>query len=535
MAAPANKTVILSRACFGVTIPLDGGDPAATDLADAFDALNKSAEAAIDQARTAIRTDRAGRAAYNLTLASPLHPGPAAPAAPAAGSSGISLLDDCGLPLVNQSGAFLNNLQSELSSDTLHLVGFGSASNYGRDTVRPFWFTGPLSVLFPIRPNFGLLNSHYQLLSYLTRMNSSDDIWQDPRSQQWFAQFSDGLKQYMTDLFAGQFLDRNGTAVSFDLKAITTSLISLDTKQVAPQLAGGIITALVEFLGDQLFHVPVYSADALGAYRDYRKAKVTTGGSTDLATLTTAVEVGSISEADSKRLLNLSTVAAKQLLISGYPIGGPVPAAISGLAAGNPIPVSFDAVPSGGGNSPLIRSGVARLILAKIAQLDPTYATWAASAPIADQVTKLRAKFTAYRAGVIADNLQGLFDNRTGATSSADGDWGRPIDEGDPAKADFKVDYADLAGKLIAFGATSAEKSVRSLVGGLIRGVSIASLQNEVLAEVVASLAGGLSRKLVESVTYNTFQNYLAKASITPEVKWTSLKILATLLGLISK
>src|SRR5262249_46814603 len=149
------KGARITRTCFGVSIPLDGRHAAANSLADAFDQLNASAEAAIAQARTTIRTDRAGQGVYKLTPASPLHPGPAPPPAAAASSSGISLLDDCGLPLVNQSGDFLNNVQSELSLDTLHFVGFGSASSYGRDTVRPFWSTGLLSLLLPIRPSFG--------------------------------------------------------------------------------------------------------------------------------------------------------------------------------------------------------------------------------------------------------------------------------------------------------------------------------------------------------------------------------------------
>jgi hypothetical protein len=533
---------VISRTCLGVTIPLDDGDPAAADLAKAYDALNGCTATAIAQARSVIRTDRAGRGAHKSAPAAPLHPGPAAPAAVKRVASGISLLDNCGLPLVDQSGDFLNHLLTELTPETVQFVGFGSGSDFGRGTLKPLWSGSLLAGLLPLPPIFDPLQSHYEMVSYLTRMNRSDIIWQGGDEQQWYDQFADSLKRYLLDLFGGEFVDRGGNAVSFDLKSITTDLLSFnlkqvsqDTKQIAPQLAGGIITALVEFLGDELFQVPLYSSDALGAYRDYRKSKATTGGSSDIGTLCAAVAAGSIAEADSKRLLNLSTVAGKQLLISGYG-GGAVPVAISGLAAGNPIPVSFDLIPlAAGGNSPLIRSGVARLIMAKLAQLDPAYATWSASSPIADQVTKLKGKFTAYKAGVLADNLQGLFDVNSGAVASADGDWGRPIDDANPAGGDYMVDYADLVGKLIAFGASSAEKGVRSLVGGLVRGVAIAALQNEVLAEVVASFAGGLARKLVESVTYTALDAYLKDTTVAQDVKWNSLKILATLLGLIAK
>jgi hypothetical protein len=524
-----------------VTIPLEGTAAAAADLAKAYDALQRSTATAIARAGAVIRADRAGSASYMPAPAAPLHPGPAAPAATKAATTGISLLDDCGLPLVNQTGNFLDNLRGELTPEMVNFVGFGPASKYGRATVKPLWFGALLAGLIPLPPTFGPMQSHYQMVSYLTRMNASDDIWQDPRPQQWFNQFGDGLKQYLMDLFGNEFVDRNGTAVTFDLKSITTDVLGLnvkqlsqDTKQVAPQLAGGIVSALVEFLGDELFQVPFYSSNALAAYRDYRTAKATSGGSSDLEKLCAAIAAGSIAESDSKRLLNLSTLAAKQLLISGYG-GGAVPPAISGLAAGDPIPISFDLLPSGAGNSPLFRSGVARLIMARVAQLDPAYATWSASAPIADQVTRLQGRFTAYKAGVLAGNLQGLFAANSGAAAGADGNWGRPIDDADPTGADYKVDYADLAGKLIAFGASSAEKSVRSLVGGLIRGVSIAAIQNEVLAEIVASFAGGLARKLVESVTYSALNEYLNDTTVAVDVKWNSLKILATLLGLIPK
>lgn len=141
---------VISRTCFGVTIPLDDGDAAAADLAKAYDALNRSTATAIAHARTVIRTDRAGLAAHKPAPAAPLHPGPAAPAAPKLAASGISLLDDCGLPLVDQSGDFLNHLLNELTPETVHFVGFGSGSSFGRATLKPLWSGNLLAGVLPL-------------------------------------------------------------------------------------------------------------------------------------------------------------------------------------------------------------------------------------------------------------------------------------------------------------------------------------------------------------------------------------------------
>lgn len=76
---------------------------------------------------------------------------------------------------------------------------------------------------------------------------------------------------------------------------------------------------------------------------------------------------------------------------------------------------------------------------------------------------------------------------------------------------------------------------MRSIVGGLIRGVAIAALENEVIAEVVASIAAGLSRKYVEYATYTGIMSYIEGATgVDAKTKQESLTILARYLGLIS-
>jgi hypothetical protein len=95
------------------------------------------------------------------------------------------------------------------------------------------------------------------------------------------------------------------------------------------------------------------------------------------------------------------------------------------------------------------------------------------------------------------------------------------------------IDYADLFGKLISSGATSAEKTVRSLVGGIIRGISIASLQNEVAAEVVSSMAGTLAKKSVEQIMFKALDDFISKNNpATPDAKRAILNALAKLNGL---
>src|SRR5262249_15265673 len=132
------------------------------------------------------------------------------------------------------------------------------------------------------------------------------------------------------------------------------------------------------------------------------------------------------------------------------------------------------------------------------------------------------------KTGVIPTNLVDRFipDSRPGkqGASGRDGDTGRLTGD--------TTDYSDLLGRLVAFGATTAEKSVRSLVGGLIRGVAMAALQNEVLAEQVATLAATLAKKLVESLTYHSLQQFIEDPGTDPDAKRAVLNALAQFHGL---
>ncbi len=506
-------TTAISRTCFGVTLEFDPSTPKAASLARAFDVLNQSFAAAIDGARDRVQADMGRQVTYKSPV-SPLQPATLSPAA----AVGLSLLDDCGLPFVNQFGPFFKNLHSEVSADTLPFVGFGSASRYGRDTLAPLWSPHEL-ITIAIGNTF--LTGYYRQINYLTRLNPTDDIWQGAGPQRWFTQFATALKSYLSDLFAGQFVDRNGTAVSFNLDNLSAASTSLDPKQISPQLAGGIVSALVEFLGDQLFQVPFYSGEILLTYREKRDdAGTVLGINAGLNKLTDAVKSATISADDALVLLD-------------------IPKATGG---GN-LPVVFDRISQAGNETPVVRSAVARMIVAKIAQLDIALMRELASAAsatdavneITNKSSALQTRFTCFKAGVITSNLECRFvvDGNSGQVHgdcTGQKDAGRSI-----AETGDNFDYADLVGRLVSFGGTTAEKSVRSTVGGLVRGVAIASLQNEVIAEVVASLAGGLSRKFVESATFTGITNYIqGRNGVDATVKQESLKMLAKSLGLIS-
>jgi len=492
------------RTCFGVTVEIDENDSGSQKVGEAFDKLNDHFAFAIQGARQTLLIDR-GRRATHPVATSPLLKSSGAPAP--ATAQAVSLLDDCGLPVVGLFGDFLSRfLDNEVSPANLPFVGFG------RGSLSPLW--APPILLQIVGINFGGLSDYYDSLHYLTRINSNDPVWHGPQQQAWFSAFGPGLTGYMTDLFSSRFVDRNGTGVSFDLKGGLTDPTRTDPKQVTPQLAGAIVSNLCEFVGDQLYHVPFSSSDILKSYRDYRDQTASGGGTlAKLKTLTDAVQNGTIAEADANAIL-------------GIPKGG-----------GN-LPVVFDTLSQGAKESPVVASGVARMVLRKIDQLDSDYLTGllgvAPLSALLDSIegnqSTLQNKFTCFKTGVIRNDMVNRFipDPRPGKQGAA----GRDQDTG--RLSGDTTDYSDLLGRLVAFGGSTAEKSVRSLVGALIRGIAIAALQNEVIAEVVSSLAGTLAKKLVESLTYQAYQQFIDAPGTDPDAKRAVLNALAQFHGLLA-
>jgi hypothetical protein len=482
-------TSATSLVCLGVPIghaPALGG----------FDALNAHFTTAIQDVQALIQADRSRKLpAFSATLF-------AKKGKKAAAASGqpVSVFQDCGLPLVRGFRGFVDSLSGELSAKSLPFVGFGSASTFGIDTISPVWQDPPLAILRQFIPvGFDRLKLFHQHINFLTRLNPDDEIWQDTSTAsagRWFSTFGGGLNGYMTELFSGRFVDRNGTAVSFDSRAALADLAKLDAKGVAPQLVGAIVSTLAEFLGDSLFQVPYYAGRALASYRDYRGNKEgSDAAKVTIEKLRLAVKNGAISAADALALL-------------GYADGT------------DPVTLDFSPVSSGTTSKPLVDSVAARILLQKVEQLDTSYLGQLLGIISGDKAlddieagsSDVLKTSTCFKAGVITDRLTDEFV----PDSTAQGTPGR-APAGDTGRLDGKkTDYADLVGKLVAFAGTSAEKSVRSLVGGLVRGVAIASLQNEVLAEVIDGLAGTLAKKLVEAVVCRGLMSFIDDTSGTP-------------------
>src|SRR5262249_13864044 len=153
--------------------------------------------------------------------------------------------------------------------------------------------------------------------------------------------------------------------------------------------------------------------------------------------------------------------------------------ALLGYADGtDPVTLDFSPVSSGTTSKPLVDSVAARILLHKVEQLDTSYLGQLLGIISGDKAlddieagsSDVLKTITCFKAGVITDRLTDEFV----PDSTAQGTPGR-APAGDTGRLDGKkTDYADLVGKLVAFAGTSAEKSVRSLVGGLIRGVAIA-------------------------------------------------------------
>lgn len=92
---------------------------------------------------------------------------------------------------------------------------------------------------------------------------------------------------------------------------------------------------------------------------------------------------------------------------------------------------------------------------------------------------KLKKSYTCYASDLITNNISKIY---------LDGD--------------SKYDYSVLAGKLIAAAARGASERVKSDVGGAIRGGWIAKLDNELLAEIIATFAAGVAKKTAEYFSY---------------------------------
>ena len=331
---------------------------------------------------------------------------------------------------------------------------------------------------------------YFRQLFFLSRLNFADDIWRGSEASTWATSFGPAIRGYLTELFAGRFVDRNGTSVKFDLGIDPTDLTKLADINIS-QVAGSIVAALVEFLGDQAFQVPYYAPSILQANRDFRlAAKTRRDTRSALEKLVAIIGGGALSELDAKEL--------------GIPDFGNF---------------TWGAV----GSSPLVKSDLARMLMRRAGELDGDLLTSGRHevelASVLDLInhgtSKLQLAFTCHKCDVIRDHLACHFVSDD--TPGQQGECGADKDTGN--LEGMKTDHSDLLGKLIAFGATAAEKSVRSLMGGIIRGISILSLDNEVIAEVVSAAASTLTKKVVENVIHKWLTGFIEDETIDPGEK----------------
>jgi hypothetical protein len=64
-------------------------------------------------------------------------------------------------------------------------------------------------------------------------------------------------------------------------------------------------------------------------------------------------------------------------------------------------------------------------------------------------------------------------------------------------------------------------------MGAMVRGVSILSLDNEVIAEIISAAASTLAKKVVEKVLFEWFTAYLKDPSVAPDTKRQHLELFA--------
>lgn len=454
---------------FGVTFNLD--DDAEVKQAET---LRTCFHAAVRKTQAIIQSDLANRTTYIQG------PSPFRGAAGPTRITGISLFEHCGLPLVRHYADFLSQFaQSELSDESMPFCGLED------NTAKNIWLGG----LHPIR---WWREGYFGQIRHLARMNRKDAIWQGANQETWFKEFGPALKGYLTELFCGRFVDRNGVRVAFDLD-IDLSTLSQDLIQVAPQVAGAFVAILVEFLGDQAFQVPYYAPAILQANRDFREATSAENAATQsLTALKNAI-----------RTTALTPDAAKKLRL---PKHGPI---AWGLV----------------GQSPLVESDLGRMLMRRSGELDADLLRFGRQrtdlGEILDLVdanqSPLQKSFTCDKTGIIEQHLKCTFvkDAANQGVCARDQDTGRSDGK--------KIDYADLVGKLVSFGATTAAKGVRSLMGGMVRGVAVLSLDNEVLAEVVSAAASTLAKKVAEKVVYEWLTAYIG-GSGDPDAKRAVLK-----------
>lgn len=412
------------------------------------------------------------------------------------GGAGLSLFQHSGLPRIERFPSFFNAFgMAWRDSYSLGSIGVNAGMLEPlltelyvrpRRELLPGFLRNVAYVFYKDRGQRNISENevaYANVLSYLARLDwKESDQWDARRGPEWAGTHSEPLSQYFVDLFHGRLIDRNGTALAFNFHAKD---FSFDNLEVSPKVAGQIVATLIEFLGDRLMGVPFYAKGALEAYEKFRKVEEKKSECfEDIKKIETAL--AAIDESDWASIVTHASVP-KQLARQ----------TLGSLARADQ-----------------------RLLDAIDTEKELAEVVRTIENGTADQLTL----FTCFKTTVIPEYLHCIFFN------SMDGDTpvaGSP--DCDRGSIGGEEDFAGLVGAVTAFAARNAEKNVRSLVGGLIRGSSIVSLNNEVLAEVIGSTAGTLAKKTAEFLTWQFLSRFVQDVNVMkddPKAKRSILKFL---------
>jgi hypothetical protein len=91
-------------------------------------------------------------------------------------------------------------------------------------------------------------------------------------------------------------------------------------------------------------------------------------------------------------------------------------------------------------------------------------------------------------------------------------------------------DEYQLAGALIAYASKSSEAAVKSVTGVLMRGFTVLALNNEAVAEIIATALAVAAKKLMEAFTQEVLAGFIANADIDPASKDDAFAAIKTIL-----
>ena len=446
-------------------------------ISESHDQIARVLGEATDEVRTKLDLDFSGQVQYSQPA---VGPGVSTINNPFPSSS--SVFRDSGLPRIIGLSRFTESIVPRFAAE-----GTVPFFEVDENSVRHIWSARNLLQRNQDRRRFG------NLFRFLIRMRWRDsEEWQGRRSERWEVQHRGLLAFYMTELFAGRFVDRNGTASTFSLGIDLTDFSELANFKLSPQMAGKIVGTLVEFLGDRLFQVPYYAPAILSHFQSHRALEAAIlKNEADVNLIATAIQAGMLDSTQAEEL--------------GLPVSGDLDWTLLYKTDGSSGEVPTD--PSLVSN--IVGSRVCRLLSQRVQELDTGFGEQSALLAASDgEIEKilngssqLQSRYTIHASGLQTNAMTCIFLPEESGTCDAGSIGG-------------DKDYSDLVGKLVKLAGESAERNVSALMGGVVRGISLFALDNEVVAEVISSAAAVASKKAAEAFTYSFLTRFIANVNI---------------------